>query len=128
MTPEHGRPILALILFCSSLPSNTLLSGQTTIQLKGMKVSETKEGSILEVLVKPRCEAFRIIVEGDDITVFCTEEPSKGKANREIIKEFSRLFHRKVELVSGFSSKQKKLLIRDVRKSEVERALLDQKF
>ena len=110
------------------MPSNTLLSDLAAIQLKDMKVLETKEGSILEVLVKPRCEAFRIIIEGDDITVFCTVEPSKGKANREIIKEFSRLFHKKVELVSGFSSRQKKLLIRDVGKSEVERALLSWRF
>jgi uncharacterized protein YggU (UPF0235/DUF167 family) len=40
------------------------------------------------------------------------------------LKEFSRLFHTRVELVSGFASRQKKLLIRSFGKSEVERFLL----
>jgi uncharacterized protein (TIGR00251 family) len=91
-----------------------------------MKTIETKEGSLLEVLVKPRCEAFGIGVEGGHIVVLSTEEPIKGKVNREIVRELSRLFHKKVELVSGFSSRQKRLLVRDIKKSEVERILLGQ--
>ena len=89
-----------------------------------MKVQETKQGMILEVSVKPRSKEFKIIVEGDEIVVFCREEPVKGKVNKELIKELSRLFHRKVELVSGFTSKQKRLLIKAAEKSEVERVLL----
>ncbi|MDH5755017.1 MAG: DUF167 family protein [Candidatus Bathyarchaeota archaeon] len=88
-----------------------------------MKIQETKHGVILEVSVKPRSKDFEIVAEGDEIVVFCREEPVKGKVNRELIKELSRLFRKKVELVSGFTSKQKKLLIKDVEKSEVERVL-----
>lgn len=88
-----------------------------------MNFYETKQGVILEVSVKPRSKAFRIVTEGDKIVVFCREEPVKGKVNKELVKEFSRLFHKRVELVSGFTSKQKKLLIRNAEGGEVERFL-----
>jgi uncharacterized protein (TIGR00251 family) len=89
-----------------------------------MKINEVEDGTILEVSVKPNSKEFKIVVEGEEIVVFCVEKPVKGKVNKELLKEFSRLFHNKVELVSGFTSKQKKLLIRGFRKSEVERILL----
>jgi len=89
-----------------------------------MKIIETKEGSILEVFVKPGSKAFRIAFEGNEIVVCCREEPVKGKVNRELVKELSRFFHKRVELVSGFSSRQKRLLVNSVGKSEMERVLL----
>ena len=89
-----------------------------------MKINEVKDGVILEVNVKPNSKEFKIVVEGDEIVVSCVEKPVKGKVNKELVKEFSRLFHSKVELVSGFASRQKKLLIRGFGKSEVERILL----
>jgi hypothetical protein len=89
-----------------------------------MRINEVKDGVILEVNVKPNYREFKIVVEGDEIVVSCVEKPVKGKVNKELVKEFSRLFHTKVELVSGFTSKQKKLLIRGFGKSEVERILL----
>jgi len=91
---------------------------------KGMKIAETKEGLMLDVSVKPKSKEFKIVTEGDDIVVFCREEPVRGKVNKELVKELSRLFHRKVELVSGFASKQKRLLIKDGERSEVERVLM----
>jgi len=95
------------------------------MQLSGimMCVTETKEGCVLEVTVKPRSRNFKVTVEGEDIAVFCTEEPVKGKANKEIIKELSKMFHRQVELVSGFASREKRLLVKNVKKIEVEEFL-----
>jgi uncharacterized protein (TIGR00251 family) len=90
-----------------------------------MKTVETKEGLILEVTVKPRAKYFKILVEGEGIIVHCKEEPTKGKVNKELIKELTRLLHRQVELVSGFTSKQKKLLIKTCDKKEFERLLLE---
>jgi uncharacterized protein (TIGR00251 family) len=90
-----------------------------------MKAVETKEGLILEVTVKPRARDFKILVEGEEIIVHCKEEPTKGKVNKELIKELTRLLHRQVELVSGFTSKQKKLLIKTCDKKEFERLLLE---
>jgi uncharacterized protein (TIGR00251 family) len=89
-----------------------------------MKLRETEKGLILDVYVKPRSKEFRIMVEGDEIVVHCMEEPVGGRVNRELVKELSRLFGRKVELVSGSSSRQKRLLIKDAEKSEIERALM----
>ena len=56
-----------------------------------MKINQTKEGLVLEVFVKPKSKEFRITVEGDEIVVYCTEEPVRGKVNKELTKEFSRL-------------------------------------
>jgi uncharacterized protein (TIGR00251 family) len=88
-----------------------------------MRVTETKEGCVLEVTVKLRSRNFKVTVEGGDIVVSCTEEPVKGKVNKEIVKEFSKMFHRQVELVSGFASREKRLLVKNVKKIEVEEFL-----
>jgi uncharacterized protein (TIGR00251 family) len=88
-----------------------------------VKISETGEGLLLEVFVKPRSKEFKIVVVGDEIVVYCTEDPVKGKVNRELVKMLTRLFRRKVELVAGLSSRQKKLLVRGAEKSEVEAVL-----
>lgn len=89
-----------------------------------MRINEVKDGVILDVNVKPNSKEFKIAFDGEEIVVFCVERPVKGKVNKELLKEFSRLFHNKVELVSGFTSRQKKLLIRGFMKSDVEHILL----
>jgi uncharacterized protein (TIGR00251 family) len=85
-----------------------------------VRVTEIEEGCIIDVSVKPRSREFKLVLEEDDIVLFCTEEPLRGRVNKEIIKELSRFFHKQVELVSGFSSKQKKLLVKGVTKKDVE--------
>jgi uncharacterized protein (TIGR00251 family) len=85
-----------------------------------MKIVETKEGCILDVSVKPRSREFKVALEADEIVIRSTKEPVEGKVNKELVKELSRLFHRQVELVSGFTSKDKKLFVKGARKSEVE--------
>ena len=89
-----------------------------------MKIRETEKGLILDVYVKPRSKEFEVVVEGDEVVVRCREEPVGGRVNRELVKELSRLFGKRVELVSGSSSRQKRLLVKDAVKSEVERALM----
>lgn len=86
----------------------------------GMKLTETKDGVVIEVFVKPNSQKFGVTLEGDEIVVRCTEEPVKGKVNKELIKELTKLFHAQVELVSGATSKQKKLLIKNLGRNEVE--------
>jgi uncharacterized protein (TIGR00251 family) len=92
--------------------------------LEIVNIIETEEGVVLEVSVKPKAREFKIAVQADEIVVFCTEEPTKGKVNRELVKKLSRLFRKEVMLVSGFTSKQKRLLIKDAHKSDVESVLL----
>jgi uncharacterized protein (TIGR00251 family) len=88
-----------------------------------MRLLKTAQGVVLDVYVKPKSENFRVELDGDELVVSCREAPVKGKVNRELLKQFSRLFGRKVELVSGFTSRQKKLLIRDIEAEEVNRIL-----
>jgi uncharacterized protein (TIGR00251 family) len=91
--------------------------------VNSVKAIETKDGLILEVYVKPRSKTFKVIVDKDEIVVFCQEEPVKGKVNREITRELSKLFCKKVEIISGFSSRQKKLLVKGAKKGDAERIL-----
>lgn len=91
--------------------------------MRTMGITETKDGVIIGIRVRPNAKEFRLIVEADSIVLFSTEEPTRGRVNKQVLKELTRLFHRRVELLSGFSSKDKKLLIRDAKKEEVEHIL-----
>ncbi|MGB9914607.1 MAG: DUF167 domain-containing protein [Candidatus Bathyarchaeales archaeon] len=88
-----------------------------------MKLIETKEGTLIEVFVKPNQPRFSVKLEGDEITVLCTEEPVKGKVNKELIKELSKLFHSDVEIVSGLTSRQKRLVIKNMHSAKAETIL-----
>ena len=84
-----------------------------------MKLLKTNRGIVLSIYVKPDSREFKIEVEDDELVVNCKESPAKGKVNNELVKEFSRLFRRKVEIVFGFTSKQKKILVTDSSLDEV---------
>ena len=88
-----------------------------------MSIKETKDGVTLTVFVKPNSPKFKLELDGDELVVYATEEPEKGKVNKEIIKETSKLLGFKVEIVSGLTSKQKVLLLRGTTKTVVESAL-----
>jgi uncharacterized protein (TIGR00251 family) len=89
-----------------------------------MKISETKDGTVIEVFVKPKSAKFEVLLEGEEVVVRCTEEPVKGKVNKELLKALSKFFHTNVELVSGATSRQKRLLIKNASKKQVETLLL----
>jgi uncharacterized protein (TIGR00251 family) len=93
-----------------------------------MKITETKNGAIIEIFVKPNQPKFNVKIDGDEIIVFCTEEPVKGKVNKELIKELSKLFHAQIEIISGLTSKQKRLLIKNISKIETETLLRTENF
>ena len=88
-----------------------------------MKVLETKDGLILDVYVKPKSKFSKIAVEGNELVIYCSEEPVDGKVNREIVKMLSKVFHQRVMLVGGFASKQKRVLVKDITKDEADRIL-----
>jgi uncharacterized protein (TIGR00251 family) len=88
-----------------------------------MKLWKTAQGIVLEVYVKPNSKRFQIQAEEGELLVFCRETPVKGRVNIELIKELSRLFKSGVEIVSGFSSRHKKILIRNIEAKEAEKIL-----
>jgi uncharacterized protein (TIGR00251 family) len=87
-----------------------------------MSIKETVDGVLITIFVKPNSSKFAIEFDGDSIVVHATEEPEKGKVNKEIIKELSKFFHANVKLVSGVTSRQKQLAIR-VKKEKLEQFL-----
>ncbi len=88
-----------------------------------MSIKETKDGIILSIFVKPNSPKFKVALDGDEIVVHSTEEPVKGKVNKEIIKELTKLFHAKVELANGATSKEKQFFICGMTKEQVQKLL-----
>ena len=69
--------------------------------------------------VKPNSRENKIKIEENEIVVFRKESPEKGKVNRELLNELSGVFRTRVEILSGFSSPQKRILIRNASPAEV---------
>jgi uncharacterized protein len=88
-----------------------------------MSIKETKDGALLSIFVKPNSPKFKIELDGSEIVVYATKEPEKGKVNKEIIKELTRIVHSKVEITSGFTSKEKQLLVKGMKKVQIEELL-----
>ncbi len=88
-----------------------------------MSVKDGKDGAIITIYVKPNAPKFSIQLNDDEIIVHSTKEPVKGKVNAEILKEFTKLLHVKVELIAGATSRQKQLLVKGLSKSQTEQIL-----
>ena len=88
-----------------------------------MSIKETKDGIVISIFVKPNAPKFKIEFDGKEIVVHATDEPEKGKVNKEIIKELSKILHVKVEFASGLTSKQKQLFVKGLDKQRVEQLL-----
>ncbi|MCW4024623.1 MAG: DUF167 family protein [Candidatus Bathyarchaeota archaeon] len=88
-----------------------------------MSIKETKDGVILTVFVKPNSPKFQILLDSGELVVYSTEEPQKGKVNKEIIKELTRLFHAQVDLASGATSRQKQFIVHGVAEGQVLQVL-----
>ena len=87
-----------------------------------MQILKTDKGIILEVQMKPKSRSFRIQAN-DYVVIFCRQPPVEWKVNRELIKELSKIFERRVEIVSGFHSKIKMIVIKNAAKKEVLKVL-----
>ena len=88
-----------------------------------MKLQNVSGGVVVPVFVKPNSKLFQLKVEDDELIVLCRESPVRGRVNKELIKELSRIFRRRVDIVAGFTSKQKKVLIRDIKVDEANAIL-----
>jgi len=88
-----------------------------------MSITQTSEGTVLKIFVKPNSSKFKIEFEDKEIIVYSTEEPIKGRVNKEITKELTKLLGYRVGIVSGLASKQKVLLLKEARKDTIENAL-----
>jgi hypothetical protein len=79
-----------------------------------MEFKKVSDGVVVMVFVKPNSKVFQLKVEDNELVALCRESPIKGKVNRELIKELSRIFKKRVSIVAGFTLRQKKVLITDI--------------
>jgi uncharacterized protein (TIGR00251 family) len=83
---------------------------------------QTKDGVLLKMEISPKSDRFRIVGYNDwreALEVRIKALPQKGKANKEIINEFSEITERTIEIVSGHKSHHKILKIYDISKEEL---------
>ena len=84
-------------------------------------VKNIVDGVLVDIEVSPKSKRFEISgfnVWRGEIEVRIISVPMKGKANKEIIREFSKLTNSRVEIVSGLKSHHKTLMIYDIGESE----------
>ena len=84
-------------------------------------VKEFEEGILVDIEVSTKSNKFKISGYNDwreRIEIRIKSPPLKGKANKEIMAEFSSFTKKDVEILSGHKSRQKTLKIYNLSKSE----------
>ena len=89
-------------------------------------LKETKEGTLLFIYVQPK--AKKNAIEGIDewrgrLKVKIKAPPIEGKANKEVVKFFSKLLDAEVAIVKGETSREKDLLVKGLSAEEVKKRL-----
>lgn len=90
--------------------------------LKSPRIRTLKDSILLEIQVKPRSKKFKIEFN-EMLIVYCTHPPIKGKVNHELIRELSRIFGTKVEIVSGYHSRRKRIILNGITEEETKKIL-----
>jgi uncharacterized protein (TIGR00251 family) len=92
-----------------------------------IQVTEHAEGSIVVVRAQPGARGNGITGEvGGALKIAVTAPPDKGKANQaiiEVLRDTLGLKGSQIELLSGFTSRQKRFLIRGWSKPSLETKL-----
>jgi len=82
---------------------------------------------VLRVTVLPRSSATRIVgFEGDTLRVKVQGAPVNGEANRDLIALLSkhlRVPKKRIEIISGHSSRKKLIKLSDISKEDLSRYL-----
>ncbi|BAD84957.1 hypothetical protein, conserved, YggU family [Thermococcus kodakarensis KOD1] len=89
-------------------------------------IKETKEGVLIMIYVQPK--AKKNAIEGVDgwrgrLKVRIAAPPVEGKANKEVVKFFSKLLGAEVNIVRGETSREKDLLVKGLSVEEVRKKL-----
>ena len=75
-------------------------------------ITPTKDGVLLDIEVSPKSDKFKISGYNEwrkAVEVKIKAVPQKGKANKEIVNEFSKISQSSVEILSGHKSHHKTL-------------------
>lgn len=95
------------------------------INIKMIKLREKEGGIVVSVKIQPNSSKDRVIGEyADRIKVAVTVAPEKGKANKAVIKIFSKWLGVKssdIQIISGEKSRDKELFIKNTTKEDLYR-------
>ncbi|MBW2996398.1 DUF167 domain-containing protein [Candidatus Woesearchaeota archaeon] len=61
----------------------------------------------LKITVKPNSPKNQIKIEDNKVKLYIKAPPEKGKANKEVIKFFSKLLKKDIKIIAGLTSRQK---------------------
>ena len=84
-------------------------------------VTAIQDGILVDIEVSTKSNRFEIAGYNEwreRIEIRIKSPPLKGKANKEIVDEFSKLTKNPVEIISGLKSRQKTLRIYNLSKSQ----------
>ncbi|NJE42153.1 DUF167 domain-containing protein [Thermococcus sp. GR6] len=89
-------------------------------------IRETKDGAVILLYVQPKAKKNEI--EGVDewrgrLKVKIKAPPVEGKANKEVVKFFSKMLGAEVEIIRGETSREKDLLVKGFSSKEVLKKL-----
>ncbi len=84
-----------------------------------MKIGESEKGLILNIKIKPKSREFKLDLEKS--ILYIKSSPFKGEANKEIIKGLKGIFGKEIEIIKGFKSREKLILIKDMSLEEFKR-------
>ena len=93
-------------------------------------IKEVEDSILVDIEVSTKSNRFEISGYNEwreRIEIRIKSPPLKGKANKEIIDEFSKLTKNPVEILSGLKSRQKTLKIYNLSKSQFM-DILDEKI
>jgi uncharacterized protein len=85
-------------------------------------ITQTKDGVLLDIEVSTKSDKFSVSGYNEWRKAFEVKikaVPHKGKANKEIIREFSKITKSTVEIISGHKSHHKTLKIYDLGEKEL---------
>ena len=92
-----------------------------------INIREVEGGVVVSVKVQPNASRDRVVGEhGDQLKIAVTVASEKGKANKVVIKVLSKLLGVKnsdIEILSGETSRDKKVLIRNISEEEFNRVI-----
>lgn len=85
-------------------------------------MTTTKDGVLLDIDVSTKSDNFRITGYNSwrkSFEIKINAIPHKGKANKEIINQFSKLTNKRVEISFGLKSHRKTLKIYDIKEEDL---------
>jgi hypothetical protein len=89
-------------------------------------VQPTPDGITVMIEVSPKSDKFQITGYNEwrkTLEVKLKSPPTKGKANKELMKEFSTLTGHATDIIAGHKSRQKTLLIYTIDENEFYKIL-----